>query len=93
VLDDSSRLAGTVTIKSLEAAVAKGNGAASCRDAFVAGIKPETKGTLLAAALEPLAASGEALPVVDKDGKYAGLVTTSAMLNALSRETGHETRS
>lgn len=93
VLDDASRLAGTVTVKSLEAAVAKGNGTASCRDAFVADIKPETKGTLLSAALEPLAASGEALPVVDKDGVYAGLVTTSAMLNALSRESGHETRS
>ncbi len=93
VLDDSLRVAGTVTTESLEAAVAKGTGAASCRDAFVPSIKPKTRGTVLAAALESLAASGEALPVVDKDGKYAGLVTTSAMLDALSRESGHETRS
>lgn len=93
ILDDSSRGAGTVTVKSLEAAVANGNGAAAVRDAYVAGIKPAAKGTLLAAALEPLAASGEALPVVDKNGVYAGLVTTSAMLNALSRETSHETQS
>jgi glycine betaine/proline transport system ATP-binding protein len=91
VLDDSSRLAGTVTIKSLEAAVAGGNGAASCRDAFVSDIKPAARSTVLAAALDPLATCGEALPVVDKDGKYAGLVTTSAMLHALSRDA--ETRS
>ena len=92
VLDDSSRLAGTVTVKSLEAAAAGGNGA-TCRDAFVADIKPATKSTVLSAALDPLAISGEALPVVDEDGIYAGLVTTSAMLQALSRESSHETRS
>jgi glycine betaine/proline transport system ATP-binding protein len=93
VLDEASRLAGTVTVESLESAVAKSNGGAVVRDAFVDDIKPERKGTLLSAALEPLAASGEALPVVDKDGQYAGLVTTSAMLSALSRESGHESRS
>jgi glycine betaine/proline transport system ATP-binding protein len=92
VLDDSSRLAGTITVKSLEAAIAKSNGGASVSDAFCADIKPETKGTLLSAALEPLATSGEALPIIDKDGKYAGLVTTSAMLHALRRESDHETR-
>ena len=75
-----------MTVESLQVAVAKAMAARWCSDAFVDDIKPEREGTLLSAALEPLAASGEALPVVDKDGKYAGLVTTSAMLSALSRE-------
>ncbi len=93
VLDNSARVAGTVTVESLTAAVAKSNGGAVVSDAFIPEIKPEGKGTLLSDALEPLAASGEALPIVDKDGKYAGLVTTSAMLSALSRESSRETRS
>jgi glycine betaine/proline transport system ATP-binding protein len=84
ILDDKSRLAGVVTIQSLDAAL-KSNERARCRDALTPEIEPISEDTLLADALEPLALSAEAIPVVDKDGLYVGLVSKTGMLRALSR--------
>jgi len=84
VLDGKSRLAGVVTIQSLDATL-KGNERARCRDALAREIEPISEDTLLADALEPLALSSEAIPVVEEDGRYVGLVSKTDMLRALSR--------
>lgn len=84
VVDAERRLIGTVTGRSLEAAIRE-NENARCRDAFVAEIRPVRQDTVLAKAMPPLAASTEALPVVDDDGRYVGLVSKSEMLRALER--------
>jgi glycine betaine/proline transport system ATP-binding protein len=87
ILDDNSRLAGVVTIQSLETAL-KGNERARCRDALAREIEAISEDNLLADALEPLALSSEAIPVVDKDGRYVGLLSKTDMLRALSRLEG-----
>jgi glycine betaine/proline transport system ATP-binding protein len=87
ILDGKSRLAGVVTVQSLDAAL-KDYKRARCRDALAREIEPIRGETLLADALEPLALSSEPIPVVDKDGRYVGLVSKTGMLRALSRIEG-----
>jgi glycine betaine/proline transport system ATP-binding protein len=84
VLGSDWRLAGVVTIRSLKAAL-KNDEKARCCDAFAREIEPVREDTLLAHVLEPLARSSEALPVVDKDRRYVGLVSKTDMLRALGR--------
>jgi glycine betaine/proline transport system ATP-binding protein len=90
VLDDKSHLVGVVTRQSVEAAL-RWSESVRCGDAIARETKPILKNTLLANALEPLAFSGEAVAVVDKDGLYIGLVSKTDMLRTLSRTEKDET--
>ena len=85
VLDETSAVIGMVSDRSLNDAMRRDK-TARCREAFLGGVRPVHKDTVLADGLKRLADSSEAIPVVDAKDRYVGLATKSAMLRALDRK-------
>jgi glycine betaine/proline transport system ATP-binding protein len=87
VLNARKRFLGVVSSQSLRDALQGHQGMLGLKHAFIPGVQPLASTTPVAELFGPVAASPFALPVVDDDGKYLGVVSRTTMLKFLDRDT------
>ncbi|WP_353235607.1 glycine betaine/L-proline ABC transporter ATP-binding protein ProV [Diaphorobacter ruginosibacter] len=87
VLNARKRFLGVVSSQSLRDALQGHRGSLGLKNAFLPEVQPLPAGTPVAELFGPVAAHPFALPVVDEDGKYLGVISRTTMLKFLDRDT------
>ena len=87
VLNARKRFLGVVSSQSLRDALQGHSGMLGLKHAFLPDVQPLSSTTPVAELFGPVAAQPFALPVVDDDGKYLGVVSRTTMLKFLDRDT------
>lgn len=87
VLNARKRFLGVVSSQSLSDALKGHTGMLGLHNAYLTDVQPLHANTPVADLYGPVAAQPFALPVVDDDGKYLGVVSRTTMLRFLDRET------
>ncbi|QNP48284.1 glycine betaine/L-proline ABC transporter ATP-binding protein ProV [Diaphorobacter aerolatus] len=87
VLNARKRFLGVVSSQSLRDALQGHTGMRGLKHAFLPDVQPLASTTPVAELFGPVAAQPFALPVVDEDGKYVGVVSRTTMLKFLDRDT------
>ncbi len=87
VLNARKRFLGVVSSQSLSDALKGHTGMLGLHNAYLPDVQPLHANTPVADLYGPVAAQPFALPVVDDDGKYLGVVSRTTMLRFLDRDT------
>ncbi len=87
VLNARKRFLGVVSSQSLRDALQGHQGMLGLKHAFLPDVQPLASNTPVAELFGPVAARPFALPVVDDNGKYLGVVSRTTMLKFLDRDT------
>ena len=87
VLNARKRFLGVVSSQSLRDALHGHQGMLGLKHAFLPEVQPLSHSTPVAELFGPVASKPFALPVVDDDGKYLGVVSRTTMLKFLDRDT------